>query len=152
MATASSWKSPRHASAGGRSMPVKTRNRRALCCRTVLNITLTAGGASVASYGGRAEGRAAFPLAESSRLTGIESRDDAPRRMVMRHGGGTECERSVFRAKRKRERVSATPIERHQEVAEAMSRGAEPLGGAAARRRKRAGRGYMLPYLCCRHS
>ena len=57
--------------------------------------------------------------------------------------GGTECERGVFRAKRKRERVSATPIERHQEVAEAMSRGAEPLGGAAARRRKRAGRGYM---------
>ncbi len=64
--------------------------------------------------------------------------------MVMRHGGDTECERSVFRAKRKRERVSATPIERHQEVAEAMFRGAEPLGGVAARRRKRAGRGYML--------
>ena len=40
--------------------------------------------------------------------------------------GGTECERGVFRAERKRERVSAKPIERHQEVAEAMSRGAEP--------------------------
>ena len=26
-----------------------------------------------------------------------------------------------------------------------MSRGAEPLGGEAARRRKRASRGYMLP-------
>ena len=49
-----------------------------------------------------------------------------PRRMVMRHGGGTECERGVFRAKRKRERVSATPIERHQEVAEERGRGAEP--------------------------
>ena len=50
---------------------------------------------------------------------------DAPRRMVMRHGEGTECERGVFRAKRKRKRVSAKPIERHREVAEAMSRGAE---------------------------
>ena len=66
-----------------------------------------------------------------------------PRRMVMRHGGGTECERGVFRAKRKRERVLATPIERHQEVAEERFRGAEPLGGKAAQRRKRAGRGYM---------
>ena len=93
----------------------------------MLNITLTAGGASVASYGGRAEGRAAFPLAESSRLTGIESRDDAP---PPPHGnaawGGTECERGVFRVKRKRERVSATPIERQQEVAEERGRGAEP--------------------------
>lgn len=34
--------------------------------------------------------------------------------------------RGAFRAKRRRERVSATPIERHQKVAEAMSRGAEP--------------------------
>ena len=59
-----------------------------------------------------------------------------PRRMVMRHGGGTECERGVFRAKRKRERVSATPIERHQEVAEERVRGADPLGGTAVRRRK----------------
>ena len=42
--------------------------------------------------------------------------------------GGTECERGVFRAKRKRERVSAKPIERHQEVAEAMSRGARAFG------------------------
>ena len=49
-----------------------------------------------------------------------------PRRMVMRHGGGTECERGVFRAKRKRERVSAKPIERHQEIAEAMFHGVEP--------------------------
>ena len=39
--------------------------------------------------------------------------------------GGTERERGVFRAKRKRKRVSAKPIERHREVAEAMSRGAE---------------------------
>ena len=48
----------------------------------------------------------------------------SPRRMVMRHGGGTECERGVFRAKRKRERVSATPIERHEEAAEERLRGA----------------------------
>ena len=34
--------------------------------------------------------------------------------------------RGVFHAKRKRERVSATPIERHQEVAEERVRGAEP--------------------------
>ena len=40
--------------------------------------------------------------------------------------GGTECERGVFRAERKRERVSAKPIERHQEVAEERVRGAEP--------------------------
>ena len=39
--------------------------------------------------------------------------------------GGEECECSVFRAKHRRERVSAKPIERHQEVAEAMFRGAE---------------------------
>ena len=38
---------------------------------------------------------------------------------------GEQCERSVFRAKRKRERVSAKPIERRQEVTEAMFRGAE---------------------------
>ncbi len=54
------------------------------CCR---NISLTAGGASVASHGGRSEGRAAFPLAGSSRLTGIKSNATTPRRMVMRHGG-----------------------------------------------------------------
>ena len=80
----------------------------------------------MASYGGRAEGRAAFPLAESSRLTGIESRDDAP---PPPHGnaawGGTECERGVFRVKRKRERVPAKPIERHEEVVEERFRGAE---------------------------
>ena len=46
-------------------------------------------------------------------------------------GGGTACERGVFRAERKRERVSAKPIERHQEVAEERVRGAEPC---AARR------------------
>ena len=57
---------------------------------------------------------------------------DALPRMAMRHpGGGTECERGVFRAERKRERVSAKPIERHQEVAEERVRGAEPC---AARR------------------
>ena len=67
------------------------------------------------------------PLPGGARFAGIESRDDAPpRSMAMRHGGGgTERERGVFRAKRKRKRVSAKPIERHREVAEAMSRGAE---------------------------
>ena len=49
-----------------------------LCCRIVLKISLTAGGASVASYGGRAEGRAAFPSAEPSRLAGIESSATPP--------------------------------------------------------------------------
>ncbi len=73
--------------------------------RIVLKIPLTAGGANAASH-------EATP----------------PRRMGMRHGGGTQCERSVFRAKRRRERVSAKPIERHQEVAEAMSRGARAFG------------------------
>ena len=45
---------------------------------------------------------------------------------------GTECERSVFHAKREREQVSAKPIERHQEVAEERVRGADPLGGEGA--------------------
>ena len=62
-----------------------------------------------------------------------------------------KCERRVFRAKRKRERVSAEPIESHQEVAEERSRGAEPSGGFAARRRKRAGHGYMLPFARVEH-
>ena len=31
-------------------------------------------------------------------------------------------------------------------------RGTQPLGGAAARRRKGSGRGHILLYLCCRHS
>ena len=71
--------------------------------------------------------------------------------MVMRHGGGTQCERGVFRAKRKRERVSAKPIERHQEVAEKRGRGAEPSGGEAARRHRRAEHGYMEPFARVEH-
>ena len=63
--------------------------------------------------------------AGGARLAGIKSRDDAPP-----HGHAAWRGHAVrarrFRARRKRERVSATPIERHQEVAEAMSRGAEP--------------------------
>ena len=51
--------------------------------------------------------------------------------------GGTECERGVFRAKRKRERVSATPIERHQKIAEAVFRlslcAAKPHKGSSER-------------------
>ena len=66
----------------------------------------------------------------------------------MEDEGGARSASAAFSA----QNASVKPIERHQEVAEAMSRGAEPLGGAAARRRKRASRGYMLPYLCCRHS
>ena len=85
-------------------------------------MTLAAGGANAASHG-------MMPT----------------RRMAIGILGGTECERGVFRAERKRERVSAKPIERHQEVAEAMSRRAGPSGGAAARTRKRAGRGHMMP-------
>ncbi len=41
-----------------------------------------------------------------------------------------ECERGVLRAKRKRERVSAKPIERHQEVAERSLWAAQPHEGA----------------------
>ena len=48
-----------------------------------------------------------------------------PPRMVMRHPGGGG--------------------------AEAMSRGAEPLGGRVARRRKRSGRGYMVPFARVEH-
>ena len=48
-----------------------------------------------------------------------------PRRMAMRHGGGRGAEEKV--------------------------RGAEPSGGFAARRRKRAGRGYMLPLARVEH-
>ena len=63
--------------------------------------------------------------AGGARLAGIKSRDDAPP-----HGHAAWRGHAVrarrFRARRKRERVSATPIERHQKVAEAMSRGAEP--------------------------
>ncbi|HIV64630.1 MAG TPA: hypothetical protein H9991_00050 [Candidatus Mailhella excrementigallinarum] len=62
----------------------------------------TAGGTRVSAYG------ATTPAAWSC---GME-------------GHGVRARR--FRARRKRERVSATPIERHQKVAEAMSRGAEP--------------------------
>ena len=49
----------------------------------------------------------------------------SPRRMVMRHGGGRG--------------------------AEVMFRGAEPLCGCAAQGRKRAGRGYMLPFARVEH-
>lgn len=42
----------------------------------MLILTLAAGDASVSELGGRAEGREAFLLAESSRLTEIESRDE----------------------------------------------------------------------------
>ena len=63
------------------------------------------------------------PLPGGARFAGIESRDDAPPPAAWQcgmEGGGTERERGVFRAKRKRKRVSAKPIERHREVAEAM--------------------------------
>ena len=56
-----------------------------------------------------------------------------PRRVVMRHGGGTECDLGVLSAKRKRERVLTRPIARHLEGAEVMFRRTEPLGGGAAR-------------------
>ena len=60
-----------------------------LCHRRELNISLTAGGASAASHGGRPNGdpAGAVPVAERSEACGIESRDDAPRRMAMRHPG-----------------------------------------------------------------
>ena len=59
------------------------------------------------------------------RLALFQNRADTNR------GRRRQRERGVFRAKRKRERVSAKPIERHQEVAEAMSRGAQLHEGAS---------------------
>ena len=67
----------------------------------VLIIPLTAGGTRVSAYGAA-----------------------MPRRMTMRRGG-TERDRGVFRGKCRRKRVSATPRERHQKVAEAGVRGTE---------------------------
>ena len=107
-----------------------------LCHGIVLSISLIAGGASAASQGGLRASRAEMT---------------PPRRMTMRHGRGTRCARSVFRAKRKRERVSAKPIGRHEEAAEERDRGAEPLGGGAVRTRKRAGRGCMQPFIRAEH-
>ena len=118
------------------------RSGRLFCCRVVLNVSLIAGGASAAAFEvcRRFRRSRAHCLAErGSRASRAEM--TTRRRMVMRHG----VRRGVFRAKRKRERVSAKPLKRHQEVAEEKVRGVEPSCGKAARRRKRAGRGYMLP-------
>ena len=62
------------------------------------------------------------PLSGGARLTGIESRDDAPRRMAMRHGGGRGAEEKV--------------------------RGAEPLPAAHGyeRRTEEGQRGVVAPY------
>ena len=51
--------------------------------------------------------------------------------------------RGAFRAKRRRERVSATPIERHEEAAEERLRGA--FGRCSFTGRRRSGRGCMPP-------
>ena len=76
-------------------------------------------------YGGRPDGsprgRVRCRAQQGARTSRAEM---TPRRMTMRHGGGTEHERGVFRAKCARERVSARPIGRHPEVAEERSRGA----------------------------
>ena len=69
------------------------------------------------------------PLPGGARLTGIESRDDDPPPHGHAAWRGHAVRARRFRARRKRERVSATPIERHQKVVEAMSRGAEPAVG-----------------------
>ena len=51
-------------------------------------------GASAASYGGRAEDRAAFPSDGSSRLTGIESNATPLAAWSCGMEGGTECDQS----------------------------------------------------------
>ena len=61
-------------------------------------------------YGGRPDGsprgRVRCRAQQGARTSRAEM---TPRRMTMRHGGGTEHERGVFRAKCARERVSARP-------------------------------------------
>ena len=51
-----------------------------LCHRTVLKLSLTAGGTRVSAFGGRpnAAPQGPCPLPSGARLTGIESRDDDP--------------------------------------------------------------------------
>ncbi len=94
--------------------------------QSCVKISLTAGGAQRTVETGRmAAPQEPCPLPGGARLTGIESRDGESRRMAMRHGRGRGAEEKV--------------------------RGAEPSGGFAARRRKRAGRGYMLPFARVEH-
>ena len=90
--------------------------------RIVLNMTLTAGGASVASHG------AMLPAAWSCGMEGARSASAA---FSARNASGSEYRQS---------RSSVIRRSRKQCLAER-----EPLGGATARRRKRAGREYMLP-------
>ena len=105
-----------------------------LCSRIVLKTTLTAGGTPRQR---RMERRPPLTFFRSSLVT-MRGRQSltAPSllspcslrsrlRRPMRHGGGRGAEEKV--------------------------RGAEPSGGFAARRRKRAGRGYMLPFARVEH-
>ena len=78
----------------------------------MLNISVTAGGASVASLEAKPKAARGVPVSRVFELTGIESGDE---------------ERKKGFAERSRVKRSFT-------------------------RRKRASRGYMVPYLCCRHS
>lgn len=58
--------------------------------QSCVKISLTAGGAQRTVETGRmAAPQEPCPLPGGARLTGIESRDDAPRRTAMRHGRGT---------------------------------------------------------------
>ena len=96
------------------------RSGRLFCCRVVLNVSLIAGGASAAAFEvcRRFRRSRAHCLAErGSRASRAEM--TTRRRMVMRHG------------------VRARRFPRKTQAGASV--------GKAARRRKRAGRGYMLP-------
>ena len=76
----------------------------------------------------------------------------SPRRMVMRHGGGHGVRARRF-PRKTQTGTSTGKADRTGSAGRGQrSRGAESLGGETARRLKQADRGYMAPYLCCRHS
>ena len=76
-----------------------TERKNSLCCRILLKLSLTAGGAPRQrrmEADRMAAPQGPCPLSGGARLTGIESRDDAPpRRMAMRHGEGRGAEEKV---------------------------------------------------------
>ena len=112
-----------------------TERHHSLCCRIVLKTTLTAGGTPRQRRMERRPPPLTFFRSSLVTMRGRQSLT-APSllspcslrsrlRRPMRHGGGRGAEEKV--------------------------RGAEPSGGFAARRRKRAGRGYMLPFARVEH-
>ena len=99
-----------------------------LCCRIVLNIPLTAGGTRVSAYGATPPPADLLPfVARNHARQAKPDRALAPLSMLATLA--PPAAKAAWRGARSGQ----------------MSRGAEPLGGEAARRLKRAGRGYMLP-------